>query len=159
MHCLSSMSQTNSFQAVLVTDGTRSYSLFIYHCDLLQTGGAAIGFAASGNFLFNHRSSLGSDSSGVACSNRPHSDWNALLYPIHYDGKKRIRFYEFNSASFCCRKSLHPLVCITNNFKVNPSQGFSIFLSFVALNNLINITLYYLRFVLETSKIILYPAN
>ena len=89
---LISLSQSNSFQAVLVTDGTTSYCIFIYHCDLLLSSGAAIGFSASGNFSFNHRLSLQTHSNEVACSNRPDSDWNALIYVINYDGRKNYNF-------------------------------------------------------------------
>ena len=86
------LSQSNSYQAVLVTDGTKSYCLFIYHCDLLQTHHAAIGFSASGNFFYSHRLSLSYYSNEVACSNRPDSDWNTLLYAIHYDGRENYKY-------------------------------------------------------------------
>ncbi|CAI8015430.1 hypothetical protein GBAR_LOCUS9555 [Geodia barretti] len=82
-------SKPSRFQAVLVTDGTKSYCLFIYHCDFLRFSGAAVGFSASGNFFFNHRHSRSSDSKEVACSNRPDSDWNTLVYALHYDGMKK----------------------------------------------------------------------
>jgi hypothetical protein len=76
--------QSNSYQAVVVTDGTRSFSLFLYRCGLLQSPGAGIGFSAAGNFFQNHRLSLSASSPDIAC--RPHSHWSSLLYPIHYDG-------------------------------------------------------------------------
>ena len=69
-----------------MTDGTKSYCLFLYHCDLLESSGAAIGFSSSGNFFFNHQLSLSPSSSEVACGNTPDSNWNSLLYQIHYDG-------------------------------------------------------------------------
>ena len=83
------LSEPSRFQAVLVTDGTKSYCLFIYNCGFLRFSRAAIGFSASGNFFFNHRHSRSSDSKEVACSNRPDSDWNTLVYALHYDGMKK----------------------------------------------------------------------
>ena len=76
----------DSFQGVLVTDGTKSYCLFLYQCDLLESSRASIGFSSSGNFFFNHQLSLSPSSSEVACGNTPDSNWNSLLYQIHYDG-------------------------------------------------------------------------
>jgi hypothetical protein len=86
--CLT-LSQRDSYQGVLVTDGTKSYCLFLYHCDLLESSGAAIGFSSSGNFFFNHQLSLSPSSSEVACGNTPDSNWNSLLYQVHYDGEGR----------------------------------------------------------------------
>ena len=83
------LSQLSRFQAVLVTDGTKSYCLFIYHCGFLRFSSAVIGFSASGNFSFNHRVSRWGDSKEVACRNRPDSDWNTLVYALHYDGMKK----------------------------------------------------------------------
>ena len=83
------LSQRNSYQAVLVTDGSRSYSLFLYHCDLLHSTGAAIGYFSSGNFFENHKLSLQPNSNEVACGNRSDSDWTTLLYTLHYDGKAK----------------------------------------------------------------------
>jgi hypothetical protein len=83
-------SKRDSFQGVLVTDGTKSYCLFLYHCDLLESSRAAIGFSSSGNFFFNHQLSLSSSSSEVACGNTPDSNWNSLLFQIHYDGVRPI---------------------------------------------------------------------
>ena len=70
-----------------MTDGHKSFCLFIYKCDLLQTHSAAIGFSASGNFSFNHRKANTYSSNEVGCSNRPGSDWNTLVYALHYDGR------------------------------------------------------------------------
>ena len=80
--------QHNSFQAALVTDGHHSYCLFIYHCGLLTTLQAAIGYTATGNFFFSHPKSQSPQSNEVDCGNSPGSKWNTLLYPIHYDGKR-----------------------------------------------------------------------
>ena len=88
-HTHTHISQVNSFQCVLITDGNSTYVLFLYHCDLLQSGGGGIGYIASsgGNFYQNHRWSLQSSSSSyIGCDNRPLSNWNTVLYPIHYNG-------------------------------------------------------------------------
>ena len=84
------MSQRNSYQAVLITDGERSYALFLYHCDLLISGGAGIGYFASGNFFENHPLAKSARSDSVACSNSPHTAWNTLIYSIHYAGIWRL---------------------------------------------------------------------
>ena len=72
---------------MLITDGERSYALFLYHCDLLISGGAGIGYFASGNFFENHPLANSAGSDGVACAN---TAWNTLIYPIHYAGMWRL---------------------------------------------------------------------
>ena len=47
---------TNTFQAVLATDGTRSYAIYTYECGKLNWVHyfAAIGFSASPDFFDEH---------------------------------------------------------------------------------------------------------
>ena len=71
---------------MLVTDGERSYALFLYNCDLLTSSGAGIGYYASGNFYENHALANDASSDSVACGNSPHTVWNTVIYPIHYAG-------------------------------------------------------------------------
>ena len=82
-----------------MTDGHKSFCLFIYKCDLLQTHLAAIGFSASGNFSFNHRKANTYSSNEVGCSNRPGSDWNTLVYALHYDGRFKHDLYSYTFVS------------------------------------------------------------
>ena len=74
--------QENSFQVILITDGTYSYTIFTYNCDLMEwDNGATIGFSAGSNFYANHDPS----SSDVACLNRPDSDWSNVVYRLSSD--------------------------------------------------------------------------
>ena len=59
-------SKENTFQAVLITDGEYSYTVFTYKCGLLEWGsGATIGFNSAGGRYANNDPS----SSAVACDN------------------------------------------------------------------------------------------
>ena len=67
----------NTFQAILITDGTSSISIFTYKCGLLEwDNGVSIGYNAAGDAYDNYDPS----SSDIACENDPGSDWNNVLY-------------------------------------------------------------------------------
>ena len=69
--------QENTFQAILITDGTYSYTIFTYKCGLMQwDNGATIGFNADGGFFVNNDPS----SSDVACLNSPKSEYSNLIF-------------------------------------------------------------------------------
>ena len=69
--------QENTFQAVLITDGNYSYTIFTYKCGLMEWDNeATIGFNAAGNPYENHNPS----SSDVACINLEFSDWSNVDY-------------------------------------------------------------------------------
>ena len=69
----------NTFQAILITDGTSSISIFTYKCGLLEwDNGVTIGYNAAGDPYDNHDPS----SSDVACENDPGSDWNNVVYVL-----------------------------------------------------------------------------
>ena len=70
-----------------MTDGTQTFAIFLYQCGLLQSSSAAIGYWAAGNFSQSHRLSLLPASSDISCASTSDSQWNSLLYPIHYDGQ------------------------------------------------------------------------
>ena len=77
--------QRNTFQAALVTDGLQSYTVFIYHCGLLQWRAPElrIGFQSQ-NFSSAklHRSiHLTNVTSDLACANLP-NEWNTLVYGL-----------------------------------------------------------------------------
>ncbi|CAI8021011.1 hypothetical protein GBAR_LOCUS12499, partial [Geodia barretti] len=57
---------TNTFQAVLITDGSASYAVFIYQCGELRWGGATIGWAYSRS-IYEKNSDSGIDSTSIAC--------------------------------------------------------------------------------------------
>ena len=75
--------QTNTFQAVMVTDGTNSFAIFIYRCgDLQWSGGATIGYGASSEMFSNHRFSGTFFTTSIACLNTPDNQFVTLLYEI-----------------------------------------------------------------------------
>lgn len=50
-----SSTQTNSFQAILITDGTKSYAVYTYRCGQMEWGDeSTIGFNAGGDYYENH---------------------------------------------------------------------------------------------------------
>jgi hypothetical protein len=72
-------SEENTFQAILITDGYYSYTIFTYQCDLMEwDNGATIGFNAAGEMFANHIPS----SSDVACLNSPDSAWSNVIYRL-----------------------------------------------------------------------------
>ena len=76
--------EPNTFQAVLATDGTRSYATFTYECGKLNwvDYGAAIGFSASDDFFAEHPLSRKLRVNEIACINRNSSKWSNLAYKI-----------------------------------------------------------------------------
>ena len=71
--------QTSTFQAVLITDGTESYAVFIYECDRLGWDGAVIGWAETGDDQYERSSSVG-------CQLEPKT---TLIYRLsEYEGEK-----------------------------------------------------------------------
>ena len=71
--------QENTFQVILITDGTYSYTVFIYQCGLMGwDNGATIGFNAASETFANHNPST----SAVACLNEQDSDWSNVLYRL-----------------------------------------------------------------------------
>ena len=69
--------QENTYQTILITDGTHSYAVFIYKCGLLEWGDdPTIGFNAPGDFYHNHEISY----PGIDCVNYPNSNWSNIVY-------------------------------------------------------------------------------
>ena len=73
----------------MITDGSRSYAVFIYQCGLLQWSGlngfyrhAVIGYNMRGEPFFNHPLSGTSLATNVACTNSPTTSWSTLVYAI-----------------------------------------------------------------------------
>lgn len=74
--------QTNTFQAIVITDFTTSYALFIYKCQDLQfSGSATIGFTAGDVLYSNHRLS-GYKAKKIACINSEQTEWVNLVYKL-----------------------------------------------------------------------------
>lgn len=91
------ISQENSFQAILITDGTYSYTIFTYKCNLMGwDNGATIGFNAAGEIFANHNPS----SSAVACLNSPDSDWSNVIFRLSTNSSEApspCKFYMWSS--------------------------------------------------------------
>ncbi len=75
--------QTNSYQAVLITDGQASYAVFTYKCGELQwSGNATIGFYTDGKFYQNHFLSGTIGAKDIACLNSPDSSRSNIVYQL-----------------------------------------------------------------------------
>ena len=80
--------QTNTYQAVAITDGADSYAVFIYHCHLLQWTGLwnqpVIGFnAATGSLYSNHPYSFLSNANEIACLSDDYgSNFTSVIFKI-----------------------------------------------------------------------------
>lgn len=90
--------QENTYQAIVVTDGLTSYSLFTYQCNEMQWSGywrhATVGYNADGNFYTNHPLTGYPQVKDLGCLGSESSDVNNLLYRISLDPdyiqKKRV---------------------------------------------------------------------
>ena len=80
--------QTNTFQGLLVTDFSRSFSVFTYYCgDLSYSHGATIGFVTGDGLFAHHPAILRGSAQSVACLNSPASPWVNVVYEITKTGK------------------------------------------------------------------------
>lgn len=90
--------QRNTYQGVLVTDGTASYTVFIYKCGLMRwSGSASIGYYAEGTFFQNHPQANSNTANSIACANSPTSVWSNVAYRLNilYEGNMI-----FNASSY-----------------------------------------------------------
>ena len=70
---------------ILITDGTYSYAVFTYNCNLMEwSGSATIGFTAGSSYYDNHDPST----SDVACLNSPDSNWTNIVYLLSSDSSE-----------------------------------------------------------------------
>ena len=73
----------NSYQAILITNGLRSFAVFIYNCDRLDPQSVAgIGYYFNESVQMEHILSSTSTSSRIACENTPCTPWNSIVYPL-----------------------------------------------------------------------------
>ena len=83
--------QTNSsvFQAVLASQGKKTYAIFTYKCGLLDWNitNVIIGFSASNTFFANFPLSR-QVQANIDCLNSPSSNWSNIAYEIG-----RVRWY------------------------------------------------------------------
>ena len=75
--------QTNTYQAIVITDGEQSYAIFTYLCGAMNWHGyATIGINSDGNFYTNYPLSGTSSVTEVACLEYPDSLLKNLIYPL-----------------------------------------------------------------------------
>ena len=88
--------QRNTFQAIVITDSTETYTVFSYGCDLLEWTGhwrhAAVGYSiriadiselTDFDHFANHPLSLRSSIGSIACQNTANNiPWSNLVYKI-----------------------------------------------------------------------------
>lgn len=69
----------NTYQAIFITDGTYTYTIFTYDCNLMEWGtSATIGFNAGGEEFVNNEYT----SNAIACSNLPTSNVANVIYRL-----------------------------------------------------------------------------
>ena len=74
---------TNTFQGVIITDGSTSYAVFLYYCPSMEwSGNAVIGWQASRYRYRNHPLSGTSDAKQVACLNTATSSYNTVVFKL-----------------------------------------------------------------------------
>lgn len=83
----SSLLQANTYQAIVITDGTQSYALYTYNCRMMQWSGvfthAVVGYNAFGRDFANHPLSGSADITDIACENEErNTDWSNQLFRI-----------------------------------------------------------------------------
>ena len=77
--------QTNTYQGILITNGTTSYAVFIYRCGLMGwSGSASIGYYAVGSFYQNHPLANSATANTIACVNSPTSVWSNVVYQLSF---------------------------------------------------------------------------
>lgn len=78
--------QSNTYQAIVITNGMESYSIFTYNCELMEWPGlwvyATVGFNARGDYYSNHPLTGLSNVHRIACANRPQTDWSNVVYKL-----------------------------------------------------------------------------
>lgn len=86
--------QENTFQALIITNGTSSYVVYTYNCDLMGWSGfntyATIGYNLNGDYE-NHYVSGTSAANTIACLGSSMSKWNNLVYSIDMDGVSEVQ--------------------------------------------------------------------
>ena len=71
--------QENTFQAILITDGVYTYTIFVYKCGLLEwDNGVTIGFNAASGSYDNYDPS----SSNISCLNIVNSNFTNVVYRL-----------------------------------------------------------------------------
>ena len=81
--CMCVCTQTNSYQAVVITNDTESFAVFTYQCGSVSWHGhATIGYNAGGTLFENHKLSGMNTANSVACLNYSSTVWSNLVYRL-----------------------------------------------------------------------------
>ena len=72
---------TSTFQAVLITDGSSSYAVFIYECGGMEWSGATIGWSETHDSIRETHSLSGRDSSDIGCTSS--NLYSVVIYNLH----------------------------------------------------------------------------
>ena len=101
--------QENSYQAIITTDGSRSYAIYTYDCNKMGWSGsgvddyAAVGFDANGELFQNHPASrYDVVAQAVACGNMPCS--NPISHIVYSLNASAVALTEKIKDSIECRR-------------------------------------------------------
>jgi hypothetical protein len=81
----------NTFQAIVASQGTLTYTVFTYQCDNIKWGlgdlsfYASVGFSSGNNFFETHPLSNKANVTNIDCINQPHSIWSNVVYKLSKD--------------------------------------------------------------------------
>ena len=81
--------QHNTFQGIVITNGTKTYAVYTYHCDDItwaHGNNTVIGFNAGGTFFANHPLSGSENASHIDCESFPASVWHNVVYDVNPGG-------------------------------------------------------------------------
>ena len=74
--------QSNTFEGIVITNGTKSYAVFTYQCPEVEwSDGAVIGFNAGFEYFGNHPLSGLVQSSVIDCVH-PNVEWNNVIFDL-----------------------------------------------------------------------------
>ena len=79
--------QRNTFQGIVITNSSKTYAVYTYHCDDVQwSDGSVIGFNAGGSYYANHPLSDSIEARDIDCVHSPGSEWNNVVYDLNPNG-------------------------------------------------------------------------
>ncbi len=82
-HYKCSYYQENTFQGIIISNGTKVYAVFTYVCEDMEWSDAAVvGYNAGGEPYQNHLLSGGPESRVIGCVHRPSSDVNNVVMDL-----------------------------------------------------------------------------
>lgn len=73
----------NTWQAILISNGTDSYAIFTYRCgDINWSRNSVIGYNGAGVVYENHPYSSGFAARNIDCINAQEGNWTNVLYNL-----------------------------------------------------------------------------